>query len=80
MSDMITNESLDEWNKWSSKHGMWRTIIDDNINFKSLVSDIDNNVKQIESRIYVLIRGLSKLLTLTIVWCIINTFLIYINL
>ena len=80
MRDMIKHKSLVEWNEWSSSNGMWRTIVDDKPDFKSLVSNIEDNVKQIESRMNMLISGLSKLLTLTMFWCIINTFLICSNL
>ena len=76
MIEMINDKNLDEWNQWSNEHGMWRTIVDDKIEFNMIITDQQKQIDHINSRIDVLIRRIAKFLTLIIFWCVINTFLI----
>ena len=54
---------------------MWRTIVDDKIEFNMIITDQQKQINHINSRIDVLIRGLSKLLILSLIWCFMNTLL-----
>lgn len=73
MIDMINDKNLDEWNQWSNKHGMWRTIVDDKIEFNMIISDQQKQINRIDSRFDDFNRGSAKLLSLLLLWCFVNT-------
>lgn len=88
MNEMLEDGDLDNWNNWSRRHALWKTIINPDymLDLEKKVFDLEKKmtdikyfeskgmkIMNIESKDKCVINGLSKLLLITFLWTLINS-------